>query len=354
MEQQLRLQHWELDRLFAITPDYLCVGGTDGTIRRVNAALAALVGRSEKELVGRPFIEYVHPEDRRATEAEVLKLAEGESTTGFENRVRRHDGAYRWVSWNVAGDPRSGVFVAAGRDVTETRVRSEFERHLIGIVSHDLKSPLQAILVASDSLLRRGHPDDRLLRSLRLVRTSAGRASRMVGDLLDFTRARVGKGIPILPRPTDLREVAHGVLAEVQPTFPDRVIRLEAAAPCPGEWDPDRLAQVITNLLVNAVRYGRTGSPVTLRIGCEGELARIEVHNEGEPIPAALVPELFEPFRRGANEGKGVGSLGLGLYITREIVRAHAGTLTFRSTADEGTTFTVVVPARVPDEGTVA
>jgi PAS domain S-box-containing protein len=353
-EEELRLQHWELDRLLAITPDFVCVAGIDGRFRRVNNAFAALLGVAEEELVDAPFMEFVHPDDRRATEDEVRRLAEGGSTSGVEIRFRRADGAYRWVSWNATADVPSQIFVAAGRDVTEARLRSEFEGHLIGIVSHDLKSPLQAILVSCDVLLRRGGLDERPLKAVRLIRASAGRATRMVNDLLDFTRARVGTGIPIAPRPTDLAEVARSVLAEVQPTFPGRDVRLDAAEPCHGEWDADRLAQVITNLVVNGLKYGDEAAPVAVRVRCNGELATLEVHNEGTPIRPELQAQLFEPYRRGSKEGGGSGSVGLGLYITREIVRAHGGTIRCRSTAEEGTTFTVQVPLRVPDEGTVA
>jgi PAS domain S-box-containing protein len=347
-EEELRLEHWELDRLFAITPDLVFLAGLDRTFRRVNAALAELLGIAQGEVSGAPFGEFIHPDDRAATQEQLRALAEGRSVSEFEIRLRRKDGAYRWVSWNATADLQSQLFVAAGRDVTDARLRSQFEAHLIGIVSHDLRSPLQAILVSAAGLLRRVAPDDRAARAVERIRTSADRAARMVSDLLDFTRARVGKGIPISPRPAELAELARAVANEVQTAHPGRAVEVEAAERCPGAWDVDRLAQVITNLVVNGLRYGRQDAAVVIRLGSSAGCATIEVHNEGAPIPPELQRQVFEPFRRGAR-GAESGSVGLGLYISREIVRAHGGAISFRSTAAEGTTFAVELPLRAPD-----
>ncbi|HEY6100143.1 MAG TPA: ATP-binding protein [Anaeromyxobacter sp.] len=121
-------------------------------------------------------------------------------------------------------------------------------------------------------------------------------------------------------------------------------MRVEASGDAHGEWDSDRLVQVVTNLVVNALKYGCRGTEVTVRVAGAGDAATLEVHNEGEPIPADLQAHLFEPYRRGEQDSGDRTSIGLGLYIAHEIVRAHGGSLAARSSASEGTTFTVRLP----------
>jgi len=236
--------------------------------------------------------------------------------------------------------------IGVARDVTDEKRRSEFEQQLIAIVSHDLRNPLHAILLGAQALVARGGLDERTARSLGRIRASADRAARMVQDLLDFTRARVGHGIPVAPRPADLTAIARGATDEARVAFPGRAIQVEPSGDARGEWDPDRLTQVAANLVVNALKYSPRESPVTVRVhGSEGT-ATLEVHNRGSPISPDLLQHLFEPYRRGRAEEDDRSSLGLGLYIAREIVRAHAGEIEVRSSEADGTTFTVRLPRR--------
>jgi signal transduction histidine kinase len=137
------------------------------------------------------------------------------------------------------------------------------------------------------------------------------------------------------------------VVDEFHAAHPARTLLLELPPqPLRGDWDFDRLAQVLANLVDNALKYGPADRPVRVRLEPgAGGTALIEVHNAGEPIPEALLPTLFEPFRAGAQSDATVKqSLGLGLYIAKEIVRAHAGSVSVRSSAAEGTTFRVCLP----------
>jgi signal transduction histidine kinase len=183
------------------------------------------------------------------------------------------------------------------------------------------------------------------------VVTSAERMARMIGDLLDFTRGRLGGGIPIAPRPTNLQHLGRHLVEELMAAHPGRELRLEAEGNLEGEWDPDRLAQVLGNLGKNALDYSPEGTPVRFTLRGEGDTVRVEVHNEGPPIPAERLPSIFEPFRRFTEAGMHPSSgLGLGLYIVQQVVRAHGGTVEVRSTAREGTCFTVRLPRRVRAE----
>jgi signal transduction histidine kinase len=231
----------------------------------------------------------------------------------------------------------------ARKTEASARLRSDFEEKLIGIASHDLRNPLNAILLGATNLLRREELDERSLKPLLRIQRSAQRAARLVEDLLDFTQARLGSGIPMHVKEINLGEVAAQVVEEVKSAHPDTELRLERSGPTLGRWDPDRLAQVLVNLLANAIKYGAPERGVTVRLIGEASEVRLEVHNHGAPISAETLPVLFEPMRRGYAESMD-RSIGLGLYIVKHIVDAHSGTVEVDSCADRGTTFVVRLP----------
>ena len=223
---------------------------------------------------------------------------------------------------------------------------SEFEQQLIGIVSHDLRNPLQAIRLSAEHGLKAAGPETRQRRSLERILTSSERALRMINDLLDFTRVRLGGGI-VLERveAVDLHELVNQVVDEVLVTRPERQVAMERAGDARGRWDADRLAQVVQNLVGNALQHTTEDAPVRVRTWAEGEHVVLEVHNGGAPIAAEDLPRLFEPFQRGSGARPDGGrSMGLGLHITYHLVHAHRGGIGVRSNADEGTTFTVRLP----------
>ncbi|HEU4411993.1 MAG TPA: HAMP domain-containing sensor histidine kinase [Polyangiaceae bacterium] len=231
---------------------------------------------------------------------------------------------------------RAAAAHAAGADAARDRI--------VGVVSHDLRNPLNAVLLGAQALAQlpaRPEPERRLLAR---VTNAASRALRMIGDLLDYSKASSGGGIPVRPRRGDLVAVVEQAVDEMRQAFPERAVRLDApSGPVEGDWDEDRLAQVVGNLVRNALQYSVESTAVTARVLADGAAAAIEVHNEGEPIDPGLLPHLFEPFRRGGGHGP-AGSVGLGLYIAHEIVRAHGGAIEVRSTEREGTTVRVRLP----------
>jgi signal transduction histidine kinase len=237
---------------------------------------------------------------------------------------------------------------------SELRAREllEFEQRLIGIVSHDLRNPLAGILTSASLLLRMGGLDDRQARALARIVSSAQRGGRLIGDLLDFTQARLGGGIPVRPGPADLHEIARRVSEEVQLNHPERELRVEQEGEGTGEWDGDRVAQVVANLLSNAIAYGAPGTPVRLSTRGEADRVRLTVHNQGPPIPAEVLPALFEPMKRGPPAQSGSAGIGLGLYIVHKVVEAHGGNVEVTSTARDGTTFAVLLPRRPPPQAT--
>ncbi|WP_408888821.1 response regulator [Myxococcus faecalis] len=227
----------------------------------------------------------------------------------------------------------------------ELRRRSEFEQQLVGIVSHDLRNPLAAISMSVGLLEKKNELSDSQKRTVQRIGQASERAARMIRDLLDFTKARLGGGIALHRQPTDLKDVVTQVLDEVQVAHPGRHVDVEVASDVRGEWDPDRIAQVLTNLLANALAYSPQGAPVRLRTFAEGGHALISVYNGGDPIPHELLSRLFEPMTRGSlKEGQSSRSIGLGLYIVRDIVRGHGGSVDVVSSPSDGTTFTVRLP----------
>lgn len=236
------------------------------------------------------------------------------------------------------------------REALEAALRdsARFQERFVGILGHDLRNPLNAISVGADLLLRKDVAVQDPKTIARRIASSAGRMRRMVDQLLDLTRARLAGGIPVQPRPgTNLVDVARGAVEELRVAHPEAQLTLHVGAQIEGEWDADRIAQVVSNLVGNAISYG-AGAPVEVEVRGGTSAAILEVHNGGSPIPPEVLPRIFDPFRRAAQGGAAVTEgLGLGLFITKEIVLAHGGTIDVVSAPPEGTTFRVILPARM-------
>lgn len=239
------------------------------------------------------------------------------------------------------------LFQQQQRDQEELRRRTEFEQQLIGIVSHDLRNPLGAITMAAGLLQVTPGLNERQLKAVHRIGSSCERATRLIRDFLDFTQARLGTGIPLKPRPMDLHEVTRHVVDEVRQAHPQREVLVETSGEAQGEWDPDRIAQVLTNLVGNALAYSPPQTSVRVTASSEPGFSLLQVHNHGTPISPEMLPRLFEPLTRGApTEGQQSRSIGLGLYIVREILRGHGGSVEVSSSTEAGTTFRVRLPRR--------
>jgi signal transduction histidine kinase len=253
---------------------------------------------------------------------------------------------------------RQALELAAHRRAQEEFLRAaELEQQLVGIVGHDIRTPLSAILTTARGQLATNQLAPTQRTAFERVMRGGERIHQIVDLLLDFTRARIGGGIPVSRRPGDLNEMCRRVADELQAARPERTLLCDFSPEALlGEWDQERLAQVLANLLDNALKYSPQDTPVRLSTQEQGaEAVLIEVHNQGAPIPEHLLPLLFEPFRRGeSTEQTARTSLGLGLYIAHDIVRAHGGSLTVHSTAEEGTTFRVCLsrPSRRMERST--
>ncbi|HUQ02447.1 MAG TPA: sensor histidine kinase [Kofleriaceae bacterium] len=212
----------------------------------------------------------------------------------------------------------------------------------VGILGHDLRTPLQSIAVATDTILQRGAADPAIVKAAGVTGKAVARMSRMIGDLLDFARGRLGGGISLDAAPVDdLRLVVRAAIEEQAAANPEKAIQdlsHDAPGDFAGTWDVARIAQALANLIGNAIQHG-DDAPVVVSTADDGTTVRIEVTNGGT-IPDEVRATLFQPFRRA---GRGDG-LGLGLYVVDEIARAHGGNVEVESDAARGTRFTLVLP----------
>jgi two-component system, sensor histidine kinase and response regulator len=211
------------------------------------------------------------------------------------------------------------------------------------LLAHDLRNPLSAI-VASAQLLKRRSAEPVAQEAAARILSSGSHMGRLIEDMLDLARARLAGGIVIKREPTDIKTLVERVVREYQAAAPERVIDTGCAGDCRGQVDAERIAQVASNLIGNALKHGDAQSPVTVRMeGTNAHEVILTVANSGT-IPPEIVEHLFDPFRGGQRPaGRGEG-LGLGLYIVHQIVKAHGGRVDVETGRDHRTTLRVFIP----------
>jgi sigma-B regulation protein RsbU (phosphoserine phosphatase) len=370
------------DQLYDAAPCGLLLAAADGSILDVNATLAAWLRCRKPELAGKARFPDLLTMGGRIfwqTHLQPLLRMQG-SVAEVKLEMRWGDGPVLPVMVNAAERAWQGqtllhvaVFVAEDRHKYERELllqreraeglaaqhaadqqalaaaqaeamdRAKFAEQLVGIVSHDIRNPLSVIQMSA-ILLERGVGVEQQKAAVARINRAVQRVQHLIGDLLDFTQLRVGGGLGIRPVPeADLHQAVADAVAELAVGFPDCVLRHERVGNRHCTADADRIVQAVGNLVANAVNHGDKRQPITVRTAAETGVFRISVHNGGTPIPAQILPTLFEPMVRGASSGAAKG-VGLGLYIVRAIVRAHGGEVAVSSTVEEGTTFRMELP----------
>ena len=244
----------------------------------------------------------------------------------------------------VLEQEREAAADVARRAEAELSSRRQALDFILGVVGHDLRNPLGAIHLSAALLHKRGALEGWQARSVERMRSSAGRMARIIADLLTYTGTRAGGGIPVRPRPARLDDVVRRVVDELSAVNPQCSLQVEVEGDPSGHWDPDRLEQVVSNLVSNAVDHGDPTFPVRVEIAGEPSAVVLRVSNRGPPVPEEVLGRLFEPFARPPEEkSRRSSGLGLGLYIAREIVvTGHGGTIAVAS--GEETVITVRLP----------
>ena len=218
---------------------------------------------------------------------------------------------------------------------------------LLGMLGHDLRNPLQAIQMTASYLAALNAGAQISEAASRLINSGA-RMKALLDDLLDFARTQLGEGINIVPSPIDVAKLFAGEVEQLRAAYPDVQLELEVIGQSEGLWDGLRLQQLLGNLVVNAIKYGAPDTPVLVRVVGQKDELYFQVRNFGPPIEQSTLREIFEPLKRGpqrASRYDDGSSLGLGLYIAREIVSGHGGTIEARSDKAE-TVFSVRLPRR--------
>lgn len=231
----------------------------------------------------------------------------------------------------------------------------EAQNLFLAILGHDVRTPLGAISMGAQVLLHdQSLPSKALKVGLRIFNSSK-RMDKIIRDLLDFSTTHLGDGIPIDPSTVDLGTLCTNMVEEAHTFHPDRKITLDMSGSLTGPWDGARMAQAFSNLISNAVQHGRPGTTIEVSVSGTATEVLFQVRNDGDVIPPAKLRTFFDPVRRFAirpaheRVASGMANLGLGLYVVKEIVRAHDGSISVTSTPEEGVTFSVKLPRKTPN-----
>lgn len=343
------------------SPVMIWRSGRDARCDYFNETWLDFTGRTLEQEIGDGWVDGVHPEDLARCVSYYREHFHRREAFEMEYRLRRHDGVYRWIfDRGVPFNDESGAFagfIGSCIDVDERRnaeamrqqhneeqltLARDFEKWILAIVSHDIRNPLSAILIATDQLQQKLEGKTDLTQWCEILMKGVNRIQHIVGDLLDLSYEREGTGIPIDPKPSDLRAICRQIIGELETIARDHQISFDCQVDGAGAWDEHRVMQAISNLASNAVQHGTPGSPVHVRLTGDAERVSVEIHNEGT-VPSELLPRLFEPFRSGRHYAKRGDGLGLGLFIAKAIARAHGGGLEVDS-SDGTTTFRLVLP----------
>jgi two-component system cell cycle sensor histidine kinase/response regulator CckA len=352
----------ERDRLFNMSLDMLCVAGFDGFFKQLNPAWSKTLGWPERELLKRPWLDFVHPEDHMATTAAGERLQRGLPVVQFENRFQCLDGSYRWISWNSFPLPEEKLIFGVARDVTEKRhmeeqllkaQKMEAVGRLAGGVAHDFNNLLTAIMGYSEIMKMDLKPEDPLSFSLEEIIKATNRGASLTNQLLAFSRKQIlqPQAINLNTTIMNIREMLQRLIGEDidLATYLEEKVGLVKA-------DPSQIDQILMNLAVNARDAMPQGGKLTLETAnadlddsyCQnhvgvtpGAYVMLAVSDNGSGMDAETLSRIFEPFFSTKETGKGTG---LGLATVYGIVRQSGGHIWVYSEPGKGTTFKVYLP----------
>jgi PAS domain S-box-containing protein len=334
----------------------------NGRVTTWNSGAERLTGYKADEIIGQGLSVFYTKEARQADHLrQLLETAQREGRYEGEHWRVRKDGTRLWANVIITAiRNESGTligFAKVTQDLTERRLAEEkreaarlraeeaamLRERLIAIVGHDLRNPLSSISMAAEMLSSSAlaTADAQLVER---IQRNASRMMRMIGQILDFARIRSGQSFELRLESADLHQVCEVVIDEFRLTSPDRDIVLSIEGRADALFDSDRIAQVLSNLISNAIQHGTHGPiSVTVRDALP-DAAAVDVHNFGPAIPRATQASLFDAFHRETTAGNHRSSIGLGLFIAKEIVHAHGGSIAIRSPDRNGTTFSVILP----------
>jgi len=351
----------QLERLFSLSPDLLCVAGTDGFFKQVNPAFEQVLGYDLEEMLSRPIVEFVHPDDRDETAREIERLGQGLPTVDFQNRYLGKDGRWRWLAWRAAPLAEEGRIYAVARDVTRRKLVEEIlarqtrdlERsnaeleEFAYVASHDLRAPLRSIETLAEWIEEElPHPlPDKAAEHLGELRQRVRRMEMLTDDLLAYSRAGRAKQ-PV--RTVDTAAVLHDVVFLLDPPQGFRV-RAEGELP---RFATARapLEMTLRNLIGNAIKHHDRGhGQVTVSARDAGDFWEFEVVDDGPGIPADQREKVFQMFHKLRSRDRVEGS-GMGLALVKKIVEGLGGRIGLRPAPRRGAVFFFSWPKKIEEE----
>lgn len=339
-------------RFFTLSIDMLCIAGFDGYFKRLNPAWERVLGYTVEELTARPFLDFVHPDDRPATLMESAKIAKGGRAISFENRYRAKDGSYRWLLWNATPHEEQELIYATARDITERKkLREEAEAanqaktEFLARMSHEIRTPLNVLIGMSDLLARTPLSPDQQ-QYVHVMQRAGTSLLTLINDILDLSKVEAGQ-IVLEEIDFDLPGLLDAVLEIMSVRAREKKVDLRCeiapATPTRLNGDPNRLRQILINLAGNALKFTESGQ-VLVRVEKHphdpADTLRFSVSDSGIGIPPDQLESIFEAFTQAdVSTSRKYGGTGLGLAISRRLVELMNGRIWVRNNSGPGATF---------------
>lgn len=364
-EQERKRLKDDRDRLFNLPLDMVCIAGFDGYFKQINSAWEKTLGFTREEILAKPYLEFIHPDDRPVTATEAEKNASGTDTFHFENRYLCKDGSYRWLLWNALPDTKRQLIYAAARDITDrkqseeknkkfnqelewqknqlTSANKELEAFSYS-VSHDLRAPLRSINGFAQILKDEYAPrlDDEGRRLLDVVTQSAKTMGKLIDDLLAFARLGLQE---ISRKDIDIAALVKKIFEEIQAGKNSTNIRLDIQEIPPAHGDPALMRQVLFNLLSNAVKFTGDKKDGIIEVGGKAwpEYNTYYIKDNGAGFDMQHAGKLFQAFQR-LHSAKEYAGTGIGLAIVQRVIQRHGGKVWAEAKVNEGAVFHFMLP----------
>jgi PAS domain S-box-containing protein len=361
LTEEKRLEE-DRNRFFSISLDMLCIANFDGYFVQLNPAWQTVLGYTREELLSKPFIEYVHPDDEERTVQEVQRLMTGGEMIGFENRFRTKNGEYRWFLWTASASETRQLLFAVARDITDLKHAAD-ELHtakeaaedanqaksqFLASMSHELRTPLNSVIGFANVLLKskNGELDEKRRTFLEKIHSNGLHLLELINDVLDLSKIEAGKTEVVLEE-VDLAQLIRQTLDHLEVQVQGKDVKLKGRIPkqvSTFQSDESKLKQILINLVGNAIKFTEKGSVEVILFtdGKTGLPKWIDVKDTGIGIPEDRMATIFEPFSQAeSGTSRKYGGTGLGLTISQSLCEMMGYEMTVDSKVNEGSTFRI-------------